>query len=48
MEPPNTRNGKLKNEHTKELKISETKNLQKPIFSSKVVNPFTHALDPLL
>jgi hypothetical protein len=28
------------------LKNSETENLQKTVFSSKVVNPFTRALGP--
>jgi hypothetical protein len=46
MEPPNTRNEELENEHAKELKNLETKNLWKPIFSSKVVNSFSRALGP--
>jgi hypothetical protein len=31
----------------KELKNEETKNLRKPVFALKVVNPFRHALGPL-
>jgi hypothetical protein len=44
MEPPNTGEEKFKNEYKKILKKAETRNLRKPDFSSKVVNPFTRAL----
>jgi hypothetical protein len=46
MEPPNTSDERFKNKHKKELKNPETRNLEKPVFSSKVVNPFTCALRP--
>jgi hypothetical protein len=43
MESPNT---KVMNKYTKVTKKEETKNLRKPVFASKVVNPFTRALAP--
>jgi hypothetical protein len=43
MESPNT---KVTNKYTKVTKKEETKNLRKPVFASKVVNPFTRALAP--
>jgi hypothetical protein len=47
MEPPNTSDKRLKNEYKKEHKNSETKNLRKHVFSSKVVNPlYTCHLTP--
>jgi hypothetical protein len=40
---PNTR---ITNKSTRVTKEEETKNLQKPVLVSKVVNPFTRALAP--
>jgi hypothetical protein len=42
-ESPNT---KVWNKSTRVAKSKETKNLQKPALTSKVVNPFTRALAP--
>jgi hypothetical protein len=43
MESPNTR---VVNESAQVPKDRETKNLRKPVLTSKVVNPFTRALTP--
>jgi hypothetical protein len=43
MESPNTQ---VKNKSTEVTKREETKNLWKPVLTSKVVNPFTRALMP--
>jgi hypothetical protein len=45
MEPLNTCDERFKNEHLKELN-PETKNLRKPVFLSKIVNPFIRTLGP--
>jgi hypothetical protein len=42
-ESPNTR---VTNKCTKVTKKEETKNLRKPVLTSKIVNPFTRALTP--
>jgi hypothetical protein len=43
MEPPNTR---VVNGSAQVTKDGQTKNLRKPVLSSKVVNPFTCSLVP--
>jgi hypothetical protein len=48
MGPPNISGKEFPNKHTKKLKNEETRNLRRPVFVSKVVNPFTRALGPLL
>jgi hypothetical protein len=43
---PNTNEERYPNEYAKVLKNVETRNLQKSVLTSKVVNPFTRALEP--
>jgi hypothetical protein len=46
MGSPNTYGKRFTNRHTKGHKNKETRNFRKPDFTSKVVNPFTRALEP--
>jgi hypothetical protein len=45
MESPKMR---FRRKHAKVMKRGETRNPGKPELASKVVNPFTRALEPLL
>jgi hypothetical protein len=45
MGTPNTSEERFLNKHAKVLNSVETRNLRKPVLASKVVNPFTHALN---
>jgi hypothetical protein len=46
MGPPNMGEERFPNRYTKVLRNQETKNLRKTVLTSKVVNPFTCALEP--
>jgi hypothetical protein len=43
---PNMKEGSFPKEHSKKCWTAVTRNLRKPKLASKVVNPFTRALEP--